>query len=74
MATPVFGVGLALIFAASLAFVGSWALVIWKPKYLLGSVTMLWFRTMKQVILAGLILLVLAELNQLLTTFLFWRR
>lgn len=74
MGFPVFRVGLGLIFVASFVFLGSWALVIWKPKYLLGNVTMLWFKTMRQAIFAGLILLVLGELNQLLTTFLFWRR
>jgi hypothetical protein len=62
MAISVFRVGFGLILLASCFFVGTWALVIWRPKYLLGTVTMLWFRTIKQVIMVGLILLIMGEL------------
>ena len=74
MTISVFGVGLGLILLGILLFLATWAVVIKKPKYLLGTITMIWFKILRQVISAGLILLMLGEANQLLTTFLFWRR
>jgi hypothetical protein len=72
--TPIFRVGFALILLGSLFFLGTWAIVIRKPKYLLGTITMLWFKTLARVVGVGLLLLILAEADQMLTTYLFWRR
>ena len=74
MTISVFGVGFGLILLATLLFLSTWATIIKKPNYLLGSITMLWFKILSQIISVGLILLILEEANQLLTTFLFWRR
>jgi hypothetical protein len=74
MPTSVFSVGFSLILLGTLFFLATWAIVIKKPNYLLGTITMLWFKTLRQVISVGLILLILGEANQLLTTFLSWRR
>jgi hypothetical protein len=74
MQTSIFAVGLGLISLAALLFLATWALVIKKPGYLVGTITMLWFKTLAQVIGAGLILLIMGAANQLLETALFWRR
>jgi hypothetical protein len=74
MAIPIFATGLALILLGALLFLASWALVIKKPGFLLGTITMLWFKTLAQVMGTGLILLILGAADQVLETALFWRR
>jgi hypothetical protein len=74
MAIPIFEAGLALILLGSLLFLASWALVVKKPGFLLGTVTMLWFKMLARVIGTGLILLILGAADQVLETALFWRQ
>ena len=73
MTISVFEVGLGLISLASFFFLATWAFMIWKPNYLLGTITMIWFNTLTRVTSVGLTLLILGEADQLLKTFLFWR-
>jgi hypothetical protein len=74
MANPIFGVGLSLILLGALLFLATWVVVIRKPGFLLGTITMLWFKTLAQVMGTGLILLIIGAASQLLQTALFWRR
>jgi hypothetical protein len=61
-------VGLSLFFYAA-----TWATMVLKPGWLLGNVTMLWLRTLVRTLTAGLILILLFELNEIVRTILFWR-
>jgi hypothetical protein len=73
--TPTLGtIGILLIFGGMIAFCVSYCLVVKKQEFLLGSLTMLWFRCLTWIVLSGLILLGLDAVNRLVFTTLFWRR
>lgn len=74
MAIPIFTTGVVLILLGSLLFLASWILVVKNPAFLVGTITMLWFKTLTQVVGAGLILAILGAADQIFVTALFWRR
>jgi hypothetical protein len=72
--TTLLTVGSLLIGLGLLAFGATYSLLVKKPEFLLGSLTMLWFRCLTWIVITGLSLLGLEALHQVIFTVLFWRR
>ncbi len=66
--------GCGLIVSAGALYVLSWGLITWRPNWLLGNITLLWFKSLVYMGLGGLGLIVLWALDQFAWTVLFWRR
>ena len=67
-------IGIWLICGGMFAFCLSYLFVVKKQQYLLGNLTMMWFRCLTWIVVGGLSLLTLDSLNRLLFVALFWRR
>lgn len=67
-------VGCALV-AVSLVlyYAATWSLMILKPGWLLGNITMLWLRALVRTLTVGLVVILLGALDEIVATALFWR-
>jgi hypothetical protein len=66
-------VGCALVAVSIVLYAATWSLMILKPSWLLGNITMLWLRALVRTLTIGLIVVLLAALDEIVATVLFWR-
>jgi hypothetical protein len=66
-------VGCALVAVSIVLYVATWSLMILKPGWLLGNITMLWLRALVRTLTVGLIVILLGALDEIVATALFWR-
>jgi hypothetical protein len=66
-------VGCALVAASIVLYAATWGLMILKPGWLLGNITMLWLRALVRTLTIGLIVVLLGALDEIVATVLFWR-
>ena len=66
-------VGCALVAVSIVLYAATWSLMILRPGWLLGNITMLWFRALVRTLTVGLIVILLGALDEIVATALFWR-
>lgn len=66
-------VGCALVAVSIVLYAATWSLMILKPGWLLGNITMLWLRALVRTLTVGLIVILLGALDEIVATALFWR-
>lgn len=66
-------VGCALVAVSIILYAATWSLMILKPGWLLGNITMLWLRALVRTLTVGLIVILLGALDEIVATALFWR-
>ena len=66
-------VGCALVAVSMVLYAATWSLMILKPGWLLGNITMLWLRALVRTLTVGLIVILLGALDGIVATALFWR-
>ena len=62
-----------LVVFSGIVYAATWALVIWKPAYLVGNISILWFRALAKALTFGLVIITLAAVERIISTYAFWR-
>jgi hypothetical protein len=65
--------GVGLVVYSGIAYAATWALVIWKPAYLVGNISIHWFKALARTSTFGLVIIVLAAVERIISTYAFWR-
>jgi hypothetical protein len=58
--------GIGLVVSSGVLYAATWALVVWKPKYLVGNISILWFKALLRTLTFGLVILVLAAAERII--------
>jgi hypothetical protein len=66
-------VGCALVAVSMVLYAATWSLMILKPGWLLGNITMLWLRALVRTLTVGPVVILLGALDEIVATALFWR-